>query len=331
MPPSAASGRAVRLRRLRRFAGLRDWVSETRLTPERLVYPIFVRPGTGGPQPIASLPGVARLSVEGAVKVVGESLAEGVPAFLLFGVPRRKDPRGSEAWSETSAVARAVRAIKSRYPETIVATDVCLCSYTTHGHCGVVHKGSVANDESVELLARVARAHARAGADLVAPSAMMDHQVAAIRRALDDAGETGTAILAYAAKFASVFYGPFREAADSAPAFGDRRGYQLDYRNAREALREIEADVAEGADLAMVKPALPYLDVLVRARERFDVPLVAYQVSGEYAMLRAAAERGWLDERQAATEALGAIHRAGADLIISYYARDFARWAGEGH
>ncbi len=318
-----------RLRRLRRTAGLRDWVSESRLAADRLVYPLFVRPTAGGPEPIRSLPGVARLSVAGAVDTVGECLEEGIRSFLLFGLPRRKDLRGSEAWSESSAVARAVRAIKTAHPASIVATDVCLCAYTSHGHCGVVKGDSVANDETLPLLARVAVAHARAGADVVAPSAMMDHQVGTIREALDDAGFSHTAILAYAAKFASAFYGPFREAADSTPEFGDRRGYQMDPRNPREALREIESDLKEGADVAMVKPALPYLDVLARARERFDVPLAAYQVSGEYAMVKAAAERGWVDERAAATESLAAIHRAGADLIVTYYAREFARWARE--
>lgn len=276
------------------------------------------------------MPGVALLSVEDAARLAAEATGDGVAGILLFGRPLVKDELGSGAWSTDGAVARAIRAIKSRSPETVVFTDVCLCAYTTDGHCGVVEGGTVDNDRTLPLLARTAVAHAAAGADLVAPSAMMDHQVSAIRRALDDAGHGGTGILAYSAKFASGFYGPFREAADSTPAVGDRRGYQLDPRNAREALREIALDIEEGADLVMVKPALPYLDVLARARDRFDVPLVAYQVSGEYSMVKAAAAQGWLDEATAVRESLTAIRRAGADLIITYFAREAARGATAG-
>ena len=321
-PPASAS----RLRRLRRTPALRDAVAETRLSPADLIYPIFVRPDDGPPQPIPSLPGIERYGPTDAAHVAEAAARDGVAAVLLFGLPRRKDDEGSDAWSEESAVARTIRAIKATTPEIPVVTDVCLCAYTTHGHCGLLAGGEVDNDATLDRLARVAVAHARSGADVVAPSAMMDHQVRAIRAALDAAGFSTTAILGYSAKFASAFNGPFREAAESAPTEGDRRGYQLDVRNAREALREIAADVAEGADLVMVKPALPYLDILVRARRRFDVPLVAYQVSGEYALLKAAAEKGWIDERSAATEALTAIRRAGADLIITYYARAIAAW-----
>ncbi len=316
---------ALRLRRLRRTVALREAVAESRVTPGDLIEPIFVRPGGGPAEPIPSLPGVFRRTPADAAVHAAGAVEDGVGAVLLFGLPRRKDPRGREAARPDSAVASAIRAIKARQPGALVITDVCLCAYTTHGHCGILRKGEVDNDATLPALARVAVAHARAGADLVAPSAKMDHQVAAIREALDAAGFADVGVLAYSAKFASAFYGPFREAADSAPAEGDRRGYQLDVRNAREALREIEVDLAEGADLVMVKPALPSLDILARARARFDVPLVAYQVSGEYAMLKAAAARGWLDEGRAARESLAAIRRAGADLIITYYARAIAR------
>ena len=329
MPSDRAVARP-RLRRLRRSAGLREWVAETRLSARQLVLPIFVRPGTGAPEPIASMPGVERLSVDDAVALAVRATDEGVGAVLFFGLPRHKDPLGRDALRPDGAVPRAVRGTKVERPEAIVATDVCLCAYTSHGHCGVLRGGTVDNDATLPLLARMAVVHARARADLVAPSAMMDHQVHALRTALDREGFEETAILAYAAKYASAYYGPFREAADSAPSPGDRRGYQVDPRNAREALREIATDLDEGADIAMVKPALAYLDVLARARDRFDCPLAAYQVSGEYAMIKAAAARGWLDERAVAEEALGAIRRAGADLIVTYYARQYAAWQREG-
>ena len=319
-----------RLRRLRRTPALREWTAEARVVARQLVLPIFVREGKGAPQPIPSLPGIERYSVEDAADLAARATDDGIGAVLLFGLPRAKDPKGSEAFSQGGVVPRAVRATKDVCPKAIVVTDVCLCAYTTHGHCGVLRGDSVDNDATLPLLARMAVAHARAGADVVAPSAMMDHQVATLRRALDSAGHEETAILAYAAKFASAFYGPFREAADSAPARGDRRGYQMDVRNAREALQEIATDLDEGADIAMVKPALPALDVLARARARFDSPLAAYQVSGEYAMIKAAAARGWLDERAAIEESIHAIRRAGADLIVTYFAREMARWQREG-
>lgn len=317
---------SVRLRRLRRSPALREWTAETQLSARQLVYPIFVRSGGGPPQKIPSLPGVERHSVEGAARLAARAVDEGVGAILFFGLPKHKDPRGSEAWAPDAAVPRAVRATKEIRPEAIVATDVCLCAYTSHGHCGIFRDGSVDNDATLPLLGRMALVHARAGADVVAPSAMMDHQVAALRSALDREGFPDTAILGYSAKYASAHYGPFREASDSAPKSGDRRAYQMDPRNAREALREIALDLEEGADIAMVKPALPCLDILARARARFDVPLAAYQVSGEYSMIKAAAARGWIDERGVALETLGAIRRAGADLIMTYYARQFAAW-----
>jgi porphobilinogen synthase len=320
---------AVRLRRLRRTASLRNWVAETEVELRRLVYPVFVRPGRGDPEPIPSMPGVARYTVRDLDPLVRELEREGIRSVLVFGVGRTKDAEGSDAWTADGVVPEAVRAIKRAAPELVVATDVCLCAYTSHGHCGVVRKGVVVNDVSCERLGRVAVAHANAGADVVAPSAMMDGQVARIRASLDAAGHEGTAILAYASKHASAFYNPFRDAEQSAPTFGDRRSYQMDFRNAREALHEMERDVAEGADILMVKPALTSLDFLARARERFLLPLAAYQVSGEYAMLKAAAMAGVVDERGAVEETLGAIRRAGADLIITYFARDVARWSRE--
>ncbi len=318
-----------RPRRLRRSAALRDLVAETELSPHRLVLPLFVRPGRGEPTPVAAMPGVDRYPI-GAVPGLARALSrEGLAAILLFGVAEEKDPEGSEAWSDDGLVPRAVRATKRASPELVVATDVCLCAYTDHGHCGVVRAGRIENDATVERLGRVAVAHARAGADIVAPSAMMDGQVSAVRDALDRAGAYDTAILAYATKHASAFYGPFREAEGSAPAFGDRASYQMDPRNAREALREMRLDAAEGADLLMVKPALTSLDLLSRARRRFDLPLAAYQVSGEYAMMNAGARAGLFDERAAVRETLLAIRRAGADLIVTYYARAAARWLAD--
>jgi porphobilinogen synthase len=319
----------VRLRRLRSTPALRNWVAETDLELRRLVYPIFVRPGRGNAERVPSMPGVDQHTVRSLVPFARQLEAERIRSVLLFGVARRKDAEGSDAWSPDGVVPEAVRAVKRAAPGLVVVTDVCLCAYTSHGHCGVVRNGQIANDRSRERLGRVALAHARAGADVVAPSAMMDGQVATIRAALDREGHEATAILAYSTKHASAFYGPFRDVEQSTPSFGDRRSYQMDYRNAREALREMELDVAEGADLLMVKPALTSLDLLARARRRFLLPLVAYQVSGEYAMLKAAAERGVVDERAAVEETLGALRRAGADLIVTYYARDVARWVRE--
>ena len=332
LAPRAAPAPAlsVRLRRLRRTTALRNWVAETEVELRRLVYPLFVRPGRGGPTPVPSMPGVQRYTVRDLAPLVHQLDEEGIRSVLLFGVARAKDAEGSDAWAPDGVVPEAVRAIKRATPGLVVVTDVCLCAYTSHGHCGIVRNGAVVNDMSCERLGRVAVAHANAGADVVAPSAMMDGQVARIRAALDGSGNEGTAILAYSSKHASAFYGPFRDAEGSTPAFGDRRSYQMDFRNAREALREMDHDAAEGADLLMVKPALTSLDLLVRARERFQLPLAAYQVSGEYAMLKAAAARGVVEERAAVEETLGAIRRAGADLIISYFARDVARWSREG-
>jgi porphobilinogen synthase len=314
----------TRLRRLRRTATLRRMVRETRLSRDDLVLPLFVVEGRGVRAPVASMPGVHRFSVDRVVEEAKEVAGLGIPAVLLFGVPAAKDARGSGADASDGAVQRAVAAIKAAVPDLVVATDVCLCEYTDHGHCGIVSGGDVANDPTLERLAATALSHARAGADVVAPSDMMDGRVAAIRRALDAAGCEAVAILAYAAKFASAYYGPFRDAAESAPRFGDRRSYQLDPPNAREALREMQLDLDEGADALMVKPALHCLDVLAQARRRFDAPLAAYHVSGEYAMVCAAAERGWLDGPRAMEEAVLAIKRAGADLVLTYAAKDLA-------
>lgn len=325
--PAPRASPPVRLRRLRRTASLRDWVAETDVELRRLVYPLFVRPGAGRPEPIASMPNVLRYTVGDLAPLARQLDEERIRSVLVFGVARTKDDEGSDAWAANGVVPEAVRALKRAAPDLVVVTDVCLCAYTTHGHCGVVRDGVVVNDASSERLGRVAVAHANAGADVVAPSAMMDGQVGAIRLALDDAGHEDTAILSYASKQASTFYGPFREAEQSTPSFGDRRSYQMDYRNAREALREMELDIAEGADLLMVKPAMTSLDLLARARERFRLPLAAYHVSGEYATLKEAAARGIVDERSAVEETLSAIRRAGADLIVTYFARDVARWS----
>ncbi len=322
---------SARPRRLRRTAPLRALVRETSLSPGQLIHPVFVAAGSRVNRPIGSMPGHAQISVD-ALAAEADALARaGLGTVLLFGIPEAKDASGSGAWDAAGPVPRAIAEFKRREPTLTVIADVCLCEYTDHGHCGVVdsRRGEVVNDETLPLLARAAVAYADAGADIVAPSAMMDGQVRAIRAALDGAGHSEVAILAYASKFASAFYGPFREAAGSAPAFGDRRAYQLDPANGREALREADLDVAEGADLLMVKPAGPYLDLVREVRNRHSLPLVAYQVSGEYAMLKAAAERGWLDERRAALESLIGIRRAGADLIITYYAREAARWLRE--
>ena len=313
----------TRLRRLRSSGALRSLVRETRLDLDSLVYPLFVGPTT---QPNEALPALGRFSVDDLVAEADELRGLGVPAVILFGIPDEKDEQGSGAWDDEGVVQRALRALRASAPGLVLITDVCLCEYTSHGHCGVLVGEEVANDATIELLARTAVSHVEAGADAVAPSDMMDGRVGAIRGSLDDSGFGATPILSYAAKYASAFYGPFREAAESVPAFGDRRGYQMDPANVREALRECEQDVAEGADVLMVKPALPNLDVIRAVRERFDLPVAAYNVSGEYAMVRAAAASGWMDERQAALESLTAIKRAGADVVVTYWAKDVARW-----
>lgn len=314
-----------RPRRLRRTEGLRALVRETRLAPEDFILPLFACSGKKVRREIQSMPGVHNLSVDEIAREAAAAYDLGLKGVILFGLPETKDEVASGAYDENGVVQQAVRAIKKAAPQLVVMTDTCLCEYTSHGHCGVVHDNEVINDESLDLLARTAVSQAAAGADLVAPSAMMDGQVGAIREALDDAGFEQTAIMAYAVKYASAFYGPFREAADSAPAFGDRRAYQMDPANVREALREAELDEAEGADILMVKPATVYLDVLRMVREQFDLPLAAYHVSGEYAMIKAAAQSGWIDEQRVMMETLTSIKRAGADIILTYYAREAVR------
>jgi porphobilinogen synthase len=332
----------TRLRRLRRTETLRSLVRETRLTPESLVYPMFICPGSGVRKEVRSMPGVSNLSVDEAVKEARQTHALGVPAIMLFGLPEKKDEAATGAWVDDGIVQRAARAIKSEVRDLLIMGDVCLCEYMSHGHCGIVKAGpqslgaaaaappsipeyEIVNDASLELLARTSVSLARAGVDIIAPSDMMDGRVGAIRKALDQAGYVNTPILSYAAKFASGFYGPFREAADSAPQFGDRRSYQMDPANLREAMREIELDVEEGADMIMVKPAMPYLDVIAAARARFDLPLAAYQVSGEYAMIEAAAQNQWIDRDRVMMESLLCIRRAGASIILTYHAKDAAR------
>ncbi|MBI3980036.1 MAG: porphobilinogen synthase [Chloroflexi bacterium] len=327
--PLAAGFPTVRLRRLRRTAVLRDLVRETILDVRDFIYPLFICHGQGVRRPVGSMPGVDQISPDLLPAEAAQIAALGIPAVLLFGLPATKDEVGSEAYAEDGIVQQAVRVLKRHTPDLIVVTDVCLCEYTSHGHCGIVRDGDVQNDETLDLLVRSALSHARAGADVVAPSDMMDGRVGAIRRALDEHGYGQVPVMAYSAKFASAFYGPFREAAESTPQFGDRRSYQMDPPNRREAIREIALDVAEGADLIMVKPALAYLDLIREARDRFDLPIVAYNVSGEYSMIKAAAANGWLDERRVALEVLTGIKRAGADLIITYFAKDAARWLAE--
>jgi porphobilinogen synthase len=320
---------ATRLRRLRKTGVLRDLVRETRLSPADLVYPMFVQLGEGR-TPVEAMPGIERMSISHAVEEAGEAHALGVPAVLLFGVPADKDEQGSGAYDDEGVVQLAVRALKEAHPELVVITDVCLCGYTSHGHCGIVlEDGTVDNDLSLELLAKTAVSHARAGADAVAPSDMMDGRVGALRSQLDAEGHKDLPIVAYSAKFASAFYGPFREAAGSAPAFGDRRSYQMDPANADEAVREALLDVEEGADMVMVKPALPYLDVIRRVKDATRVPVAAYNVSGEYAMVKAAAAAGYLDEQATVLETLTAIRRAGADVVMTYHAKDVARWLSQ--
>jgi porphobilinogen synthase len=317
----------TRLRRLRRTSGIRQMVRETRLTPADLIQPLFVRHGGGASTPIESMPGQSHHGIDGLVQTAVEVHAAGIPAVLIFGLPARKDEAGSEAYDPEGIVQLGVRAIKAEVPELTVVTDVCLCQYTSHGHCGVLRSdGVVDNDQTLELLARTALSQAEAGADAVAPSDMMDGRVGALRAALDDHGLSETPVMAYSAKFASAFYGPFREAADSAPQQGDRKGYQMDPGNALEAVREAKLDADEGADIVMVKPALPYLDVIRRVKDATGMPVAAYNVSGEYAMVKAAAAQGLLDERAAVLEALTGIRRAGADIVITYHAKDVAKW-----
>ena len=332
----------TRMRRLRSSEALRSMVRETRLTPESLVYPMFICPGSGIRKEVSSMPGVCNLSADEAVKEARQTHALGVPAVILFGLPEKKDEVATGAWEDNGIVQRAARAIKSEVPDLLVIGDVCLCEYTSHGHCGIVKAGpqslgaaaaapptaaeyEIVNDATLELLARTAVSLARAGVDIIAPSDMMDGRVGAIRKALDQASYLNTPILSYAAKFSSGFYGPFREAADSTPQFGDRRSYQMDPANIREAMREIELDIEEGADMIMVKPAMPYLDVIAAARSRFDLPLGAFQVSGEYAMIEAAARNHWIDRERVMMESLLSIRRAGADIILTYYAREAAK------
>ncbi|MDO8473801.1 MAG: porphobilinogen synthase [Dehalococcoidia bacterium] len=320
----------IRLRRLRKSEALRAMVRETEIGLNDLVYPLFVVPGTKIRREISSLPGNFHLSIDELVRESETVARAGIPAVLLFGLPESKDEAGSGAYAENGIVQQAVRELKRSVPELLVITDVCLCEYTSHGHCGVVIGESVDNDRSLELIARTALSHAEAGADVVAPSDMMDGRVGAIRALMDESGFVMTPIMSYAAKYASAFYGPFRDAVGSAPQFGDRRSYQMDPHNAREALREVRLDVEEGADIVMVKPALAYLDIIRRVREEFDLPLAAYNVSGEYAMVKAAAAKGLLDEKRSVLEILGSIKRAGADIIITYHAKDVANWLTKG-
>jgi porphobilinogen synthase len=317
---------AVRPRRLRRTEALRGMVRETRVSASGFVYPMFVCPGSGVRSEVSSMPGVYQQSVDCFLEECREVEALGIPSVILFGVPEHKDERGSEAWSPTGVVQRAIEAVRKAQLNLVVITDVCLCEYTSHGHCGIVENGQVLNDPTLALLAQEALSHARAGADVIAPSDMMDGRVGAIRSALDAGGFADLPILAYAAKYCSGFYGPFREAAQSEPKFGDRRSYQMDPANAREALREVALDLEEGADMIMVKPALAYLDIIRQVRDRFQVPVVAYNVSGEYAMVKAAARNGWLDEKRVVMEILTSIQRAGAEIVLTYHAKDVARW-----
>jgi porphobilinogen synthase len=319
----------VRLRRTRQNEKLRGLVRETRLASEQLIYPFFIAEGIHEAHEIASMPGIAQWPLEQLGREAERIANLGIPAVLLFGIPNEKDEVGSQAYDSQGIIQKAIRLLKSVNPDLLVITDVCLCEYTSHGHCGLIHNGSVQNDESLELLARMALSHAEAGADIVAPSDMMDGRVGAIRHVLDEQGFSQTPIMAYSAKFASAFYGPFREAAGSTPQFGDRRSYQMDPANAREALREVELDIAEGADIVMVKPAMAYMDVIRQVRDRCDLPIAAYNVSGEFSMIKAAAQNGWIDERRVTMEVLTGIKRAGADMIITYFAPEVAGWLRE--
>lgn len=315
-----------RPRRLRVNSTIRDMVRETRLCVKDLIYPMFVVPGEGVKDPISSMPGIYHLSIDKLIEEVEEVKKLGIPAIMLFGIPPKKDKIGSEAYNDDGIVQRAIRRIKEVEPSLVVIADICLCEYTDHGHCGIVKNGYVQNDESVKLIAKTALSCAKAGADMVAPSDMMDGRVGAIRELLDKEGFVNTSIMAYSAKYASAFYGPFREAADSAPQFGDRKSYQMDPANSDEAINEIELDIQEGADLVMVKPALAYLDVINRAKNSFNIPLVAYNVSGEYSMIKAAASKGFINEKDVTMETMLSIKRAGADMIITYHAKDVAKW-----
>jgi porphobilinogen synthase len=319
-----------RPRRLRRNEQLRELVRETSLEPRSFIYPLFVGPGKDKAQPVSSMPGVAQLTVDRAVRECLEVKSLGIPAVILFGIPEHKDAMGSEAYADHGVVQQAIRAIKERIPALLVVTDVCLCEYTDHGHCGVVKNGGVDNDSTLELLAKEALSHATAGADIIAPSDMMDGRVGAIRKILDENGFSETPIMAYAAKYASGFYGPFREAAESTPQFGDRRSYQMNSANADEALREVEMDLREGADIVMVKPAMAYLDIIYRVKQKFGYPVAAYNVSGEYSMIKAAGQNGWIDEQRIMMEVLFAIRRAGADMILTYFAKDAAKLLHKG-
>ena len=318
------------MRRLRKYPALRDMVAETVLTANDFIMPCFVRPGTGVRNEIASMPGIYQVSVDALLEDCEALLESGVRSVILFGIPSSKDAVGSEGYAEDGIIQTAVRELASKLPELVICTDVCLCEYTDHGHCGVIKDDQVDNDATVELLEKMAVSHAKAGAHIIAPSDMMDGRVGAIRGALDSENLSDTVIMAYSAKYASSFYGPFRDAAESPPQFGDRRGYQMDMRNAREAIEEIDLDISEGADIVMIKPALAYLDVICDARDACDLPIAAYSVSGEFSMVKAGAERGWIDEKAVALEALTSIKRAGADIIITYWARDAVTWLKEG-
>jgi porphobilinogen synthase len=320
----------VRARRLRNSENMRRMVRENQLTVNDLIYPLFAINGEGVNKPVASMPGVFQQSVDMILKEAGEAVKLGIPAVLLFGIPAYKDEKGSSAYDENEAVQRSIKAIKSEYPELLVIPDLCMCEYTSHGHCGILDsKGNVLNDETTAVLAKIALSYAKAGADIVAPSDMMDGRVGVIREALDANGYTDISIMAYSAKYASGFYGPFRDVAESTPQFGDRRGYQMDPANSDEALKEVWLDIQEGADIVMVKPALPYLDIIRRIKDKFRMPVAAYNVSGEYAMIKAAVQNGWLDEKRVVMEALTGMKRAGADIIITYHAKDVARWLKE--
>ncbi|MBU7006732.1 porphobilinogen synthase [Phosphitispora fastidiosa] len=320
----------VRARRLRSSENMRRLVRENRLTTDDLIYPLFVTNGDGVNNPVASMPGVFQQSVDNILKETDEIVKLGIPGVLLFGIPAYKDAQGSSAYDDNEAVQRAIREIKQKYPELLVIPDLCMCEYTSHGHCGLLdEKGNVLNDQTIEILAKIALSYAMAGADMVAPSDMMDGRVAAIRKALDANGYSNIPIMSYSAKYASGFYGPFRDVAESTPQFGDRRGYQMDPANGDEALKEVWLDVEEGADIVMVKPALPYLDIIRRIKDEFNMPVAAYNVSGEFAMIKAAVQNGWLDEKRVVMEALTGMKRAGADIIITYHAKDVAKWLKE--
>ena len=319
----------IRMRRTRQNEKLRSLVRETRLSVDQLIYPLFIAEGISEPREISSMPGIMQWPVDSVGREVERITHLGIPAVLLFGIPSEKDEVGSQAYASKGIIQQGIQRIKAESPDTLVITDVCLCEYTSHGHCGVIRNGDVHNDESLGLLSRMALSHVEAGADIVAPSDMMDGRVGTIRSALDEHGYSNTPIMAYSAKFASGFYGPFREAAESAPQFGDRRSYQMDPANSREALREVDLDITEGADIIMIKPAMPYLDIIRQTRDRYDLPIAAYNVSGEYSMIKAAAQNGWIDERRVVMEVLTGIRRAGADMIITYFAPDVAGWLGE--